>query len=280
MMQMDPYLSLIRKVLTEGEQRKNERTGVGTLSVFGGILEFDLRHRFPLLQHKETKWATAFKEMLWFLSGKCDTTEGLNAMGSKLWDPWADKDGNLGPIYGVNWREWLASEDTSSPGYYHDQVKNAIEAIKSDPQSRRILVSAWNVAELEFMALPPCHWAHQLYVSNDGFLDMMVHQRSWDLMLGAPFNITQYALLLHLYARVTGKTARMLKFTYGDAHIYENHIEAANIMDNAMLAHEKDEDNACLHIVSANTDIDGFKIEDFHIEGYDPCPHIPLPVAV
>lgn len=452
MMQMDPYLSLIRKVLTEGEQRKNERTGVGTLSVFGGILEFDLRRRFPLLQHKETKWATAFKEMLWFLSGKCDTTEGLNAMGSKLWDPWADHNGNLGPIYGTSWRTWgakaktvkqpipklrdgvkptylgvangngkeghplaktwegmiarcydpkstsyktygqkgvavcdawlefekFAADAVNLPGFVvpggtgrkvldkdslgsgflyspegccwltdaenaalkaewvytvekhgekytftnvtqfcedHgveaknfsdlwtgaknakvrggftfvgkepirkvvDQVKDAIATIKTDPQSRRILVSAWNVGELRSMALPPCHWAHQLYVSNDGFLDMMVHQRSWDLMLGAPFNIAQYALLLHLYARATGKTARMLKFTYGDAHIYENHIEAANIMDNAMLAHEKDEDNACLHIVSANTDIDGFKIEDFHIEGYDPCPHIPLPVAV
>ena len=276
MMQMDPYLSLIRKVLTEGEQRKNERTGVGTFSVFGGILEFDLRRRFPLLQHKETKWATAFKEMLWFLTGECDSVHALNDMGSKLWDPWAGDDGYLGPIYGVQWRQWYGDQGR----VYYDQIKAAIWDIQQNPQSRRILVSAWNVGELRSMALPPCHWAHQLYVSNDGFLDMMVHQRSWDLMLGAPFNIAQYALLLHLYARATGKTARMLKFTYGDAHIYENHIEAANIMDNAMLAHEKDEDNACLHIVSANTDIDGFKIEDFHIEGYDPCPHIPLPVAV
>ena len=273
--QMDPYINLIRRVLVEGEKRENERTGVGTLSVFGGILEFDLRRRFPLLQHKETKWLTSFKEMLWFLSGECHDVHGLNAMGSKLWDPWA-KDGYLGPIYGSQWRDWYDDKRRC----HIDQIKQAIWEINNNPQSRRLLVTAWNVGELRDMALPPCHWAHQLYVSNDGHLDMMVHQRSWDLMLGAPFNIAQYALLLHIYARATGKTPRMLKFTYGDAHIYENHITAANIMENAMLTHEKDEDNACLRILTDNTDIDGYKPEDFVIEGYNPCPHMSLPVAV
>ena len=276
MMQMGPYLSLIRKVLTEGEQRKNERTGVGTLSVFGGILEFDLRRRFPLLQHKETKWATAFKEMLWFLSGECDSVHSLNAMGSKLWDPWQMGDGYLGPIYGVNWRQWYGDQGR----VYYDQVQAAINDIRTNPQSRRIIVSAWNVGELRNMALPPCHWAHQMYVSNDGHLDMVVHQRSWDLMLGAPFNIAQYALLLHLYARATGKSPRMLKFSYGDAHIYENHIWAANIMENALLANEMDEDQCKLVIGTDNTDIDGYKYQDFSIEGYVHGPHIPLPVAV
>ena len=283
------YIDLVQQVLLDGEERKQERTGVSTLAVFGGMLEFDLRVRFPLLQHKETKWQTAFKEMLWFLSGKCDNTAGLEAMGSKLWNPWADEYGRLGRVYGCQWRGWQTRQNVQTPDkdghiWYLpqviDQIRQVIHLVKTNPQSRRLLVSAWNVADLDCMALPPCHWAHQLYVSNDGHLDMMVHQRSWDLALGAPFNIAQYALLQHLYARATGLTPRMLKFTYGDAHIYSNHVEAMNIMDNAWMAHGLEEDACKLVINTDNVDIDGYKWEDFAIEGYRHGPHIPLPVAV
>ena len=211
------YKELVKRILTEGEERQ-DRTGTGTLSVFGGQMKFDLRERFPLVQCKETRYKVAFLEMLFFLRGEGDT-KYLNENGCKLWDAWADKNGNLGPVYGVNWRRWKQWCEVGDYYTYDDidQVTEAIQGILLNPYGRRHIVTAWNVGELNKMALPPCHWAHQLYATNDGYLDMMVMQRSWDVGLGASFNIAQYALLLHLYARATGRKPRYLHFSYGDA---------------------------------------------------------------
>ena len=266
---MKPWSDLVRRVLDTGEFRP-DRTGVGTLSVFGGHMQFDLRERFPLVQAKETRWKVAFLEMLWFLRGEGDT-RWLNEHGCKLWDAWADSDGFLGPVYGVVWRDWL-NED----GFGIDQVRRLIDGLNDNPYGRRHIVSAWKVDELDRMALPPCHWAHQAYATSDGHLDLMVHQRSWDLALGAPFNIAAYALLLTLYARATDRKPRYLHFTYGDAHVYVNHIDAMR----EVLAREFTEDRARLVITTDNTDIDGYKPEDFQIEGYEPQPFVKLPVAV
>lgn len=266
---MKPWSDLVRRVLDTGQFRP-DRTGVGTLSVFGGHMQFDLRERFPLVQAKETRWKVAFLEMLWFLRGE-GSTRWLNEHGCKLWDAWADHAGFLGPVYGVVWRDWL-----NENGRGIDQVRRLIDGLNDNPYGRRQIVSAWNVGELEYMALPPCHWAHQAYASYDGHLDLMVHQRSWDLALGAPFNIAQYALLLTLYARATDRKPRYLHFTYGDAHVYANHIDAMR----EVLAREFTEDRARLVITTDNTDIDGYKPEDFQIEGYEPQPFVKLPVAV
>jgi thymidylate synthase len=262
------YTDLVKHVIDNGEMR-TDRTGVGTLSVFGGMLEFDLRERFPLVQAKETRWRTAFLEMLWFLRGE-DNTDWLRANDCKLWDAWTDDDGYLGPVYGVQWRSWPANE-----GPWHDQIKAMIEGLRNNPTSRRHIVTAWNVADLNDMALPPCHWAHQCYVAN-GWLDMIVHQRSWDLGLGAPFNIAQYALLQHLYARAAGLKPRHMKFAYGDAHVYLNHVGALE----EMLGRQYQPDSASLVFKADNTDIDGYKPGDFDIEGYEPQPFIKLEVAL
>lgn len=270
---MKQWCDLVARVLNEGEYRA-DRTGVGTLSVFGGHMQFDLRDRFPLVQAKETRWKTAFLEMLWFLRGE-PHTEWLNQHGCKLWDPWADEAGGLGPVYGVQWRGWEAHEDDGCP-YTIDQIKQLIDGLRNNPTSRRHLVSAWNVADIEYMALPPCHWAHQLYASGDEWLDMQVNQRSWDLALGAPFNIAQYALLLHLYARATGRKPRYLHFSYGDAHVYANHVDAMREVIGRQLV----EDSARLVINTDNTDIDGYRPEDFDVLGYCPGPFVKLEVAV
>ena len=266
---MKPWSDLVRRVLDTGEFRP-DRTGVGTLSVFGGHMQFDLRERFPLVQAKETRWKVAFLEMLWFLRGDCHT-QWLKEHGCKLWDAWADEHGLVGAIYGWQWRRWEANN-----GRETDQVRTLIDGIRENPDGRRHIVSAWNVGELDRMALPPCHWAHQAYASNDGHLDLMVHQRSWDLALGAPFNLAAYALLLTLYARATNRKPRYLHYTYGDAHVYVNHIDAMR----EVLAREFTEDRARLVITTDNTDIDGYKPEDFDIEGYEPQPFVKLPVAV
>lgn len=261
---MKQWRDLIKHVIDNGEWR-HDRTGVGTLSVFGGHMTFDLRDRFPLVQAKETRWKVAFLEMLWFLRGD-GTVHWLNEHGSKLWDAWADKSGNLGPVYGVLWRNWNGT----------DQVRSVIDSIKTNPNGRRHIVSAWNVSELGGMALPPCHWAHQLYAAEGNHLDMQVNQRSWDLALGAPFNIAQYALLLHMYARATGRKPRHLHFSYGDAHIYVNHVGALE----EMMHRRYTEDSATLLVNTDNTDIDGYRLEDFTVTGYDPQPFIKLEVAV
>ena len=267
---MKHYADLVSKILQTGERRE-DRTGTGTLSVFGGQLRFDLRDRFPLVTVKETRWRTAFLEMLWFLRGE-PHTKFLHDNDCKLWDAWADGYGRLGPIYGVQWRCWLDSNMNRI-----DQIRNLIDGIKTNPQGRRHLVSAWNVAEIDCMALPPCHWSFQCYASNDGHLDMQVHQRSWDMALGAPFNIAQYALLLTLLARATNLQPRRLMFAFGDAHIYLNHVDAMR----EMVARQRyDNEPTRLVINTENTDIDCYNIDDFQIVDYRHQPHIKLPIAV
>lgn len=261
---MKQYVELVNRIIDEGEYRK-DRTGVGTVAVFGGRVEFDLRDRFPLVTIKETRWRVAFLEMLWFLRGE-KTTAWLNAHACKLWDAWANR-GYLGPIYGHQWRDWDGI----------DQISDLINGLINNPGGRRHIVSAWNVGELGFMALPPCHWAFQCYVGKGEWLDMQVNQRSWDIALGAPFNIAQYALLLTLLARAAGLKPRRLSFCYGDAHIYMNHLDVMReIADLANVV----PDNAQLVINTENTGIDGYKPEDFDIVGYTPGPFIKLPVAV
>lgn len=263
---MKQYLDLVARTIREGEPR-DDRTGVGTLAVFGATLEFDLRERFPLVTAKETRWKVAFLEMLWFLRGG-GSIKWLNEHGSKLWDAWANRHGNLGPIYGVQWRDWN--------GNGIDQVHELIHSLRTAPDGRRHLVTAWNVGELPEMALPPCHWAHQCYVSNDGHLDLKLFLRSSDVALGLPFNIAQYALLTHLYARAADLKPRRLLVDIGDAHLYSNHVKAMlPVLDDGPV-----DDNARLVIRTDNTDIDGYKPEDFHIEGYNPRPFVKLEVAV
>lgn len=265
------YKELVQRILDEGERRE-DRTGVGTLSVFDHRLQFNLQHRFPLVTIKETRWRTAFLEMLWFLRGE-DSTKWLKEHGCKLWDAWADEHGCLGPVYGVQWRSWLGMVGN------FDQVATLIKGLRENPNGRRHLVSAWNVEDLPYMALPPCHWAHQCYVSNGNRLSMKVFIRSSDVALGLPFNIAQYALLLHLYARATGYTPYLLTVDLGDAHIYLNHVEAMReALQRPSLAVFSDFTK--LVIDTDNIDIDGYKIEDFKIINYAHHPHIPLPVAV
>lgn len=255
------YKELVKRILKEGEERQ-DRTGTGTLSVFGGQMKFDLRERFPLVQCKETRYKVAFLEMLWFLRGE-GNTKYLNENGCKLWDAWSDKKGNLGPIYGEQWRFWKTG-NVDGWMTYKDQVAEVIENLIEKPNSRRHIVSAWNVRELDEMALPPCHWAHQLYATNDGHLDMMTHQRSWDIGLGASFNIAQYALLLHLYARATGRKPRYLHFSYGDAHLYKDHVEIMKeVVERPTIS-----DNAQIVFHTENTGVDGYNPEDFEIVGY------------
>lgn len=274
------YRKLVKRILSEGEERQ-DRTGTGTISVFGGHMKFDLRERFPLVQCKETRYKVAFLEMLWFLRGEGDTSY-LNDHNCKLWDAWADDKGELGPVYGVNWRGWKTYYELE--GYHQDyltcdnidQVKEVIKAIKSNPGGRRHIVSAWNVGELDEMALPPCHWAHQLYATNDGYLDMQVNQRSWDIGLGCPFNIAQYALLLHLYSRATNRKPRYMHFSYGDAHLYKDHIEDMKEVVERDVCY----DTAQIVFHTGNTDIDGYKPEDFEIVGYESNPFVKLKVSV
>ena len=274
---MKQYIELGKRILAEGELR-HDRTGVGTISVFGANMTFDLRERFPLVTVKETRWKTAFLEMLWFLRG-ADDTSWLNDHGCKLWDAWAKGSGYLGPIYGVQWRHWA----NSGYGGGIDQVSILINGLKNNPHGRRHIVSAWNVGELSNMALPPCHWAHQCYVGNDGHLDLKLFLRSSDFALGLPFNIAQYALLTHLYARAAGLTARRLIVDIGDAHIYSNHVEAMReVLRRPSLALEthKPAFNTRLVFNTDNTDIDGYKPEDFSVVEYEHHDHVPLSVAV
>lgn len=266
---MQQYVDLVNRVLREGEPRA-DRTGVGTLAVFGGRIEFDLRERFPLVTVKETRWKTAFLEMLWFLRGETNT-EYLHRHGCTLWDAWANRRGNLGPVYGAQWRRWRDTEWDDV-----DQIAVLIDGLKNNPQGRRHIVSAWNVAELDYMALPPCHWAFQCYVSNSGELDMQVNQRSWDLALGAPFNIAQYALLLTLLARATRLEPRKLSFAFGDAHIYQNHVDAMREVVQRPVV----DDIAALAVTTNNTNIDCYVPDNFQVLGYLPHPFVKLDVAV
>lgn len=266
-----PYLDLLSNILKNGEERK-DRTGVGTLSIFGGQVSFDLREAFPIMTIKKTMWKSAFIEMLWFLRGE-PNTKFLKEHNVPIWDDWADAEGNLGPIYGVQWRKWPGK----NPGQHLDQVKLLIEGMVKNPNGRRHIVTSWNPTYLAEMGLPPCHRDFQCYVSNDGHLDLMMAIRSWDTALGGPFNIAQYALLAHLIGRTTNLKSRFLKINYGDAHLYLNHVDPIREM---LETRQPIVCKPTLLVNTDNTDIDGYKPEDFDIVGYEFNPFIKLPIAV
>ncbi len=264
---MRQYLELMRHVLEHGV-RKDDRTGTGTLSVFGWQMRFDLAEGFPLLTTKKLHVRSIIHELLWFLRGDTNI-RWLNEHGVSIWDEWADENGNLGPIYGHQWRSWPTCD-----GRHIDQIAHVIDQIRNNPDSRRIIVSAWNVAQLEEMALPPCHLLFQFHVA-EGRLSCQLYQRSADIFLGVPFNIASYALLTHMIAHVTGLKAGEFIHTLGDAHLYLNHLEQARTQ-----LQRQPRPLPQLVIRRSVSDIDDFRYEDFEIIGYDPHPHIKAPVAV
>lgn len=264
---MRAYLDLLRRVRTEG-LRKTDRTGTGTLSLFGAQMRFDLGAGFPLLTTKKLHLASIIHELLWFLSG--DTNIGyLKAQGVRIWDAWADASGNLGPVYGKQWRCWSAPD-----GRTIDQIEEALNLIRRDPNSRRILVSAWNPADIPAMALAPCHCLFQFYVA-EGRLSCQLYQRSGDIFLGVPFNIASYAALTLLMARVTGLEPGEFVHTFGDVHLYLNHLDQAD----AQLARAP-RPLPTLEIDPSVSVLSDVRFSHFRLTGYDPHPHIAAPVAV
>ncbi len=264
---MQQYLNLLNRILTEGIQ-KGDRTGTGTLSIFGHQMRFDLRDGFPLLTTKKLHLKSIIYELLWFLRGDTNVRY-LQEHGVRIWNEWADENGELGPVYGHQWRSW-----PDYKGGTIDQIKNVVDMIKHNPDSRRMLVTAWNPAEVEDMALPPCHCLFQFYVA-DGRLSLQLYQRSADSFLGVPFNIASYALLLQMIAQVTGLEAGEFIHTTGDTHLYLNHLEQAKLQ----LTREP-RPLPKMKINPDVKDIFDFKYEDFELIGYDPLPHIPGVVAV
>ena len=264
---MKQYLDLLRHILDNGTD-KNDRTGTGTRSVFGYQMRFDLSKGFPLLTTKKLHLKSIIYELLWFLKGDTNARY-LQDNGVRIWNEWADPDGNLGHIYGYQWRSW-----PDYNGGHIDQITRAIDDIKHNPDSRRIIVSAWNVADLPNMNLPPCHAFFQFYVA-DGRLSLQLYQRSADSFLGVPFNIASYALLLMMVAQVCGLEAGDFVHTLGDAHIYHNHI------DQVKLQLSREPRQLPKMILNPEIkDIFDFKYEDFTLEGYDPHPHIKAQVSV
>ena len=264
---MKQYLDLIQRVLNEGVQ-KEDRTGTGTLSVFGHQVRFNLEEGFPLLTTKRLHLKSIIYELLWFLRGDTNV-QYLQEHGVRIWNEWADANGDLGHIYGYQWRSWPDYD-----GGAIDQISEAVETIKNNPDSRRIIVSAWNVADLKNMALPPCHAFFQFYVAN-GRLSLQLYQRSADIFLGVPFNIASYALLLMMMAQATGLKAGEFIHTLGDAHIYNNHLEQVKLQ----LTREP----RPLPRMALNPDVKNifnFGYEDFQLTGYDPHPHIKGEVAI
>ena len=264
---MRQYLALLNHVLAHGTA-KDDRTGTGTLSVFGYQMRFDLQAGFPLLTTKKVHLKSILHELLWFLKGDTNI-QYLKDNGVSIWDEWADANGDLGLIYGYQWRSWPAAD-----GRHIDQISEVLETLKNNPDSRRILVSAWNVGELPNMRLPPCHALFQFYVA-DGKLSCQLYQRSADLFLGVPFNIASYALLTLMMARATGLKPGDFVHTLGDAHIYRNHLEQVNLQ----LSREP-RALPTLRLNPAVADLFAFKYDDFTLEGYDPHPGIKAPVAV
>ncbi len=264
---MQQYLNLLNRILTEGTQ-KGDRTGTGTLSIFGHQMRFALRDGFPLLTTKKLHLKSIIYELLWFLRGDTNV-HYLQEHGVRIWNEWADENGELGPVYGHQWRSW-----PDYKGGTIDQIKNVVDMIKHNPDSRRMLVTAWNPAEVEDMALPPCHCLFQFYVA-DGRLSLQLYQRSADSFLGVPFNIASYALLLQMIAQVTGLEAGEFIHTTGDTHLYLNHLEQAKLQ----LTREP-RPLPKMKINPDVKDIFDFKYEDFELIGYDPLPHISGVVAV
>jgi thymidylate synthase len=263
---MKQYLDLLRHLIAHGTA-KADRTGTGTRSVFGYQMRFDLAEGFPLLTTKKLHLRSIIHELLWFLAGDTNIAY-LNANGVTIWDEWANDEGELGPIYGRQWRAWHA------PGPDIDQISRAEQMIRSEPDSRRIIVSAWNVADLERMALPPCHLLFQFYVA-DARLSCQLYQRSADVFLGVPFNTASYALLTLMMAQITGLEPGEFIHTFGDVHLYTNHREQAELQ----LTREP-RALPTMHINPRVRSILGFAYDDFELVGYDPHPHISAPVAV
>ena len=264
---MKQYLDLLNRIVTEGTE-KSDRTGTGTISVVGHQMRFDLRDGFPLLTTKKLHFKSIVYELLWFLSGNTNV-KYLQEHGVRIWNEWADENGDLGHIYGYQWRSW-----PDYNGGYIDQIAKVVDDIKNNPDSRRIIVSSWNVADLDNMNLPPCHLLFQFYVA-DGRLSLQLYQRSADTFLGVPFNIASYALLLMMMAQVTGLEPGEFVHTTGDTHIYLDHIEQVKLQ----LTREP----RPLPRMVINPDVKNifdFKYEDFQLEGYDPWPHIPGKVSV
>lgn len=257
----------MQHVLDNGAQ-KHDRTGTGTISVFGYQMRFNLQEGFPMVTTKKLHLKSIIHELIWFLTGDTNI-KYLKDNGVRIWDEWADEDGNLGPVYGSQWRSWPTPD-----GQHIDQITNIINTIKNNPDSRRIIVSAWNVAEIENMALPPCHAFFQFYVA-DGKLSCQLYQRSADIFLGVPFNIASYALLTMMVAQVCGLEAGDFVHTLGDAHLYNNHIEQAHL--------QLSRAPKPLPTMKINPDVKSifdFKFDDFKLENYEPHPHIKGVVAV
>lgn len=264
---MKQYLDLLETILTQGTDR-HDRTGTGTRSIFGYQMRFNLADGFPLLTTKKLHLRSIIHELLWFLNGDTNIRY-LNENGVRIWDEWAGPDGDLGHIYGYQWRSW-----PDYKGGHIDQIAQAVDTIRHNPDSRRIIVSAWNVADLPEMHLPPCHALFQFYVA-DGKLSLQLYQRSADCFLGVPFNIASYALLLMMTAQVTGLQPGTFVHTLGDAHLYLNHL------DQARLQLTRDPRPLPRMIINSDaTDLFGFKYSDFTLEGYDPHPHIKAQVSV
>lgn len=265
--EMKQYLDLLQRILTEGTE-KHDRTGTGTVSIFGNQMRFDMSQGFPLLTTKKLHLKSIIYELLWFLRGDTNV-KYLQEHGVRIWNEWADADGELGPVYGHQWRSWPAPD-----GGHIDQIKNVIDQIRHTPDSRRMIVSAWNVADIPQMHLPPCHCLFQFYVAG-GKLSLQLYQRSADTFLGVPFNIASYALLLQMVAQVCGLQPGEFIHTTGDTHIYLNHLEQVKLQ----LTREPRQ----LPVMRINPDVKDifdFKYEDFLLEGYDPWPHIPGKVSV
>lgn len=264
---MQQYLDLLQRVRHSGA-RKTDRTGTGTLSVFGHQMRFDLADGFPLVTTKKLHVKSIIHELIWFLHGETNIAY-LKKNGVSIWDEWADENGDLGPVYGKQWRSWATTD-----GLAVDQISQVIETLTSDPDSRRMIVSAWNPADLPDMALAPCHCLFQFYVAN-GRLSCQLYQRSADIFLGVPFNIASYALLTLMVAQVTGLKPGEFVHTLGDAHLYLNHLEQADLQ----LSREP-RSLPQMHLEPSVESIFDFRYEDFDLKGYDPHPHIKAAVAV
>lgn len=262
---MKQYLSLVQEILENGE-KKEDRTGTGTISIFGAQRKYDLREGFPILTTKKVLFKGLLYELLWFLRGATNINDDLT-QHTPIWDAWADENGDLGPIYGKQWRSW-----ESTDGRTIDQIVNALDMIRNNPDSRRIIVNAWNVGDLDKMALPPCHLLFQFYVVN-GRLDCQLYQRSADVALGVPFNIASYATLMHMIANETGLTPGIFTHTMGDAHIYLNHVEG-------LKEQLKRTPKKLPKLEITDKPMDQLKFEDFKLIGYEHDPFIKFKVAV